>query len=494
MLLAFLISSLRRNNSFMPQVSRRTIIKGANIITMDAERRIFSPGIIIVENDKISDVMAGEEYPDIESEGVQRRVINANGMLALPGLINTHTHVSEILLRGGLSQDRSLYDWQWNITYPGVRAYQERDAYVAALLYSLDALKFGTTTFIDNANTSFNVDLINAALRAYKLAGVRVTLARIIAAGPIQDDSLLRLAESLQKGHNRMSPESSLEDLAEVSALLKDLMESHNLSPQSKVRVWPAPHKPNRTSLRSIEVSYELAMRYGAMVSQPCSEIEAESHVGGLSSVEYLYRHGLLCDRTLLGHCVHVSHADLEMIKSKDARVAHLPVANLYLGSGIAPVAAMLSAGITVGLGTDNANCNDSVNMFREMSIASLIHKVVAKDARAITAEQVFKMATIDAARAIGEDARIGSIEPGKQADIVLIDLQAIHLTPLHDLIAGVIHQANGSEVDTVIVDGELLVEKGAITFMTKEEEAELRREAQRRSSEIIARARLSLN
>lgn len=487
-----------RKSSPTPPIGLRTVIKCASIITMDVQRRILSPGVIIIEDDRISEVLAGDTYPDINSEdhprGIRERVINASGMVALPGLINTHTHVSEILLRGGLSQDRGLYDWQWNITYPAVRAYLERDAYVAALLYTIDALKFGTTTFVDNANTSFSLDLINAALQAYRLTGARVVLARIIAAGPLPDDSLLRLAASLQGPHQQTTPESTLESLAEVSDMLKELMESHNRDPQSKLRIWPAPHKPNRTSLRSIEVSHELAMRYGAMVSQPCSEIKAESRVGGVSSVEYLYRHGMLCERTLLGHCVYVSPADLEMIKSKDARISHLPVANLYLGSGVAPVPSMLSAGITVGLGTDNANCNDSVNMFRDMAIASLLHKGMAKNAGAITAEQVFEMATIGAARAIGADSGIGSIESGKQADVVLLDPRRVHLTPLHNLISGIVYQANGSEVDTVIVGGKVLVERGAITFMTMDEEAELRREAQRRSVEIIARARLSLN
>jgi cytosine/adenosine deaminase-related metal-dependent hydrolase len=471
---------------------QRLIIKDATVVTMDARRRILSSGTIVIEDGEIAEVLASDMYLDSYRKGsvpeVPTRIISASKMIAIPGLINTHTHVSEILLRGGLGADRDLYDWQWNITYPAIRAYQDRDSYLAALLYSIDALKAGTTTFVDNANTSFNIDLVNASLRAYERAGVRAVLARIFATGPLQDDRLLRMARLVQGPNQRISPADTLENLDDVSQVLEDLMKSHNTKRQGRIRIWPAPHKPNRTSVESIEMSYEFARRYDTMVSQPCSEIRSESEVDGLSSVEFLYRCGLLNARTLLGHCVYVSDHDLRMIKSADARVAHLPVANLYLGSGIAPIPAMLSVGITVGLGTDNANCNDSTSMLREMTLAALLHKGVARDAGAITAEQVLQMATIGAARAIGEDSRIGSIEKGKRADIVLIDTQKIHMTPLHSVIAGLVYQANGSEVDTVIVDGQVLVERGNVTFMSIEEEAKLRLEAQQRSVELMAR------
>jgi cytosine/adenosine deaminase-related metal-dependent hydrolase len=177
------------------------------------------------------------------------------------------------------------------------------------------------------------------------------------------------------------------------------------------------------------------------------------------------------------------------MIKEADARVAHLPVANLYLASGVAPIPAMLSMGITVSLGTDNANCNDAVNMFREMAVAALIHKGTTLDAAAVNAKQILSMATIGGARAMGEEGWIGSIEKGKRADIVLLDAKRTHLTLLHDPISTLVYQADGSEVDTVLADGQILVEGGALTFMTEGEEAELRREAQHRSAAIAARA-----
>jgi len=181
-----------------------------------------------------------------------------------------------------------------------------------------------------------------------------------------------------------------------------------------------------------------------------------------------------------------VSDRDLRILGYHDARVAHLPVANLYLGSGVAPLPGMLLRGITVGLGTDNANCNDSVSMFKEMTVASLIHKGIHHDAAVITARQVLRMASIDAARAIGENSRIGSIEQGKHADIILLDLQNTQLTPLHDISSALVNQANGSEVDTVLVDGQPLVTNGKLTFMSESEEAELRDEAQHRSSELL--------
>jgi len=225
------------------------------------------------------------------------------------------------------------------------------------------------------------------------------------------------------------------------------------------------------------------------MVSQPCSEIEAEQMIIDCTSIEYLRRRGLLGPSTVLGHCVHVSEADIESIASAGASLAHMAVANLYLGSGIAPIPEMLAARVTVGLGTDNANCNNSVSILREMAVAALIHRGISLDPSILSAQQVLAMATVDGARAIGCDHLIGSIEPGKRADIVILDIARANMTPLHEPASAIVYQANGADVDTVIVDGRVLLDRGVLTVMTADEEAELRVEAQRRSTEIMNRA-----
>jgi len=454
---------------------------------MDRQSTVLSPGTVVIRGNVIESLYAGR-WAEQEEAGTSVRVIPAQGKLVLPGFVNCHTHVSEILLRGGVGSNRSLYDWQWNIVYPAIRRYETRDVFIAALLYAFDSLRAGTTTFIDNANSAFSVDLAEAALGAYRQAGVRAVLAPVFAAGPIPDAGLHELARHVQRGGPRLDPSATLVGLREAEAMLGYLMEKYNVAGNELLRVWPAPHKPNRTSAESIQLSHELAERHGGMVSQPCAEIEAEMQIGASTSVEYLFQHGALGPRTLLGHCVYVSSRDIEIIAQTDARLAHLPVANLYLGSGVAPIPRMLDARVTVGLGTDNANCNNSVSVLREMSVAALIHKGMARDPTVLTAQQTLGMATTGGARAISCDHLVGSIEAGKRADIVVLDTARTNMSPLHEPAAGIVYQATGGEIDTVIVDGKILLNNGRLTELSPEAEADLRAEAQRRSVEIIRR------
>lgn len=471
------------------------IIDGGTVLTMDGRSRVLKPGHITIRGAAIESVLPGRAAP---IDGPQRRsgtrattsVINAEGKLILPGLVNCHTHASEILLRGGPGSGRSLYDWQWNLVYPAIRRYLARDVYVAALLFAVDSLRSGTTTFVDNANSAFTVDLAEAAMGAYREAGVRAVLAPVFAVAPVPEQGLLQLAKQVQHGSgSKLDPGSMFADLRQVHAMLDHLMRRYNGGPSELLRVWPAPHKPNRTSVESIQLSHELAERYGGMVSQPCSEIEAEQSISGQTAVEFLRRHGALGPRSLLGHCVHVSDDDIEAIAQAGARVAHLPVANLYLGSGIAPIPQMLSAGVTVGLGTDNANCNNSASILREMSVAALIHKGVTRQATTLGAVQALAMSTIGAATAIGREHLIGSIEEGKRADIMILDAERASMTPLHDPAETIVYQASGAEIDTVIVDGRIVLRSGELAFLSAESESELRAEAQRRSTEILRRS-----
>ncbi len=459
------------------------VIDGGTVITMDAGRTVLDTGRVVVQNGEI--VSVTPENSPVDLPGAD--VILAQGKLVLPGFVNGHTHVSEILLRGGPGSDRSLYDWQWNVVYPSMQYYGERDIAVAALLYSVDALRSGTTTIIDNANSATTPPRAQAALDVYAQVGVRAVLAPVFACGPLPDYRLLDFARDASP----LDPRSMLVRLDDVGDLLDGLMSTYNKAGNPRLCVWPAPHKPNRTSLASIQLSHDLVERYGGMVSQPCAEVLAERMVGSLTSVEHLRRHGLLNPRTLLGHCVWVSKEDIDAISAAGARLAHLPVANLYLGSGVAPVPRMLKAGVTVGLGTDNANCNNSVSVLREASIAALVHKGVTGDPAAITADTVLAMATIDGARAAGLARLIGSIEVGKRADLVLLDAIRPNMVPNHDPVSTVIYQATGAEVDTVIVDGDVLMREGVLTGFPPHFEEELREEAQRRSVDILRRGGL---
>ena len=385
-------------------ITQRLVVSGTTVVTVDTGRQIHTPGVIIIEDGWITSVVPQAQYDPalldrLAPAAIERRMHKPHA-IALPGLINTHTHVSEILLRGSPSPGRDLYDWQWNLTYPAVRQFSEREAYVAALLFSIDALRSGTTTFVDNANTGYSIRLVEAALSAYAYAGVRNVLAPVFAVAPLPDPRALQLARVVQGPALKLPPEEMLQPVNEVFENLESLIRTHHRSRNERQSIWLAPHKPSRTSIESIIRSYDLAERWDLRVSQPCSEVEAESQIGGLGAVDFLRRHGCLNRRTLLGHAVHVSQKEIRLLKESGASVAHLASANLYLGSGVAPVVAFLLAGIRVSLGTDNANCNDTANLFREMTLCALLHRGIQRDAGAISALQVLAMTTCDAAAA----------------------------------------------------------------------------------------------
>jgi cytosine/adenosine deaminase-related metal-dependent hydrolase len=211
----------------------------------------------------------------------------------------------------------------------------------------------------------------------------------------------------------------------------------------------------------------------------------------GFPSVEYLGSIGFLGPDVLAGHCVQIDANDIRVLKAFDVKVANNAVSNQFLGSGIAPVSELLAAGVTVGLGTDDGNCNSSVNMLADMKVAALAQKGRYRHAAAITAEKVLEMATIDGARAVGLEREIGSLEPGKKADLVLIDLTAANMVPCHSVASALVYQASGTEVDTVVVDGRILLEGRRQARLGPDAERELLAAAQAASERIAMTARL---
>jgi cytosine/adenosine deaminase-related metal-dependent hydrolase len=210
-----------------------------------------------------------------------------------------------------------------------------------------------------------------------------------------------------------------------------------------------------------------------------------------MTSIGYLASIGFLGPEVLAGHCVQADDSDVAALSSAGVTVASNPVSNMFLGSGIAPVAEMQAAGIAVGLGTDDANCNNSVNMISDMKIAALAQKVRHGQPSAMTADNVLAMATIEGARALGMADQIGSLEVGKKADLVLLDFDRAHLYPRHSISSALVYQANGSEVDTVLVDGQVLVAEGRLAGLEPADETQLTQRVQRASALVAQRARL---
>jgi cytosine/adenosine deaminase-related metal-dependent hydrolase len=243
--------------------------------------------------------------------------------------------------------------------------------------------------------------------------------------------------------------------------------------------------------------SLEIAQRYDIGITTHLAETVFQTanrfRPFEVSTTEYLDSIKFLNKRLLAAHCVWLDDKDIRLLKQNNVKIAHQPSSNMYLASGFAPIPKMLAEGITVGLGSDDPNCNDSVNMLIEMREAALIHKANNLDASCITSDQVMEMATIGGAKAIGMENQIGSLEVGKKADIIILDLQAPHLRPIHHLPSVLVYQARGTEVETVIVNGKILMEERRLTWMSEDEEMSLLEQAQAASTAVKNRANLEV-
>lgn len=461
---------------------------------MNKSCQVIRDGYVKIIEDKIAEVNRLAKLDKKVGKGT--KVIDAKGKLVMPGFVNVHSHVADILLRGGLSQNRSLYDWLLNVLYPGMAACNIHDIRVGTTLYIDEAIRSGITTIVDNEDFP---DLRNhrAMIEIFKKVGIRTIFGRMFSDNPPHPTLLEHYKEMEARSPGVTHAEDYfIQDtnhaLRETELLMKEF-NSEEEAGNGMIQVWPSPFNPAWCSKEGLLRSLDLADHYNTGITIHLAETAIESVPFGMSSTQYLDSIGFLSPKLLAAHCVWLNDKDIELMKKNHVKVAHQPSANMYLASGFSPIPKMLSAGITVGLGTDDANDNDSVNMISEMRGAALIHKANSFDASCITSDQVLEMATINGAKALGMDSQIGSIEVGKKADVIVLDLDMPHLRPIHHLPSVLTYQARGTEVQTVIVNGNILMENQKLTWLAEKEEKRLLHKAQQSSSAVKDRARLEL-
>ena len=450
----------------MPKERASILIENGTVVTVEGSRRVVERGAVAIRGDCIADV--GPAAALVEKWEADR-VIDATGMAVLPGLINSHTHCTHNLLRGGLSQDRNLYDWLLNVLYAGLAQYSGEDAQLAAKLYCIEAIRGGITTSVDNADFGRVDELSENTISCYQQLGIRAVYARMFYDHDPKGDSALMEALERREPTIKHAP-NFIESTDEALASMTRLMKAYHRSAGGRVHVWPSPGIPMFLSVDGMLRAKRLAQEHGAMLSTHIAESPADAEMHGVSAAQYLSYVGYLGPEVLAGHCVWMNDRDIRLLKKFDVRVANLAVSNQYLASGIAPIAKMINQGITVGIDTDDTNCNDSANMLSDMKHVALLQKVNNLDSGAMTAEKVVEMAMIDGARAVGMEDEIGSIEVGKQADIIVIDLQHPHLVPCHNIPSVLVYQANGSEVDTTVVAGRVLMEGGRFAEISEQD------------------------
>jgi len=420
------------------------VIKNGIIVTMDKDDVILKNGGLAIEDDTIIDVDENEQLMKRYSADV---VIDAKGKAVLPGFVNTHTHLFQNLLKGR-RDDLHLFDWVFDVTMPLVkREFLDSQAndfelgYYAALLGCVEALKSGTSCLVD-------MDLRNPRVPdAFKLTGIRAFFAMNLA--------------------DRWVPKEVLLPRDEVMKMFEELATQWHGAENGRIQCLYGPSTPYICSKEYLQEIRERAskdrMRIQIHVSETKHERDLVKKETGKSPLEFLHSLDFLGSDVIAVHCVWISDREIDLLKKTGTRVSHNPESNMKLASGVAPVPKMLRKGITVSLATDGCASNDNLDMFEAMRTAAFLHKVSNLDASVISSHDVLKMATVDGAKAVGLEDKIGSLEKGKKADVIMVDLESAHLRPLNDVVNTLVYCANGADVDTVIVDGKIIVQNHLI-------------------------------
>ena len=464
------------------------LITNADIVTMDDMRTVHSPGYLAIKDELIHSVGNQTECPH-ETAG---KVIDAGGKAILPGFVNTHTHVHDILMRGGLSDDRSLYDWLFNIIYPGLAAYGPEEIEVSGSLYCIEAIRSGITTFVDNHDYAYDrIDMsTDGLISVYDRFGLRAVFVRqFIDHMPSDMDEYIGAV--FAKGPKERLPWDVLENTNQAIGSMEAAIKRHHGRANGRIQVWPSFTVVTMTTVEGLLRVKDLARKHGGRVTGHVSETKFDNRRAGVSSIEFLATIGFLDSNLTAVHCVQVDDNDIRILSRTDTRVSHNPMSNMFVGEGLAPIVDMQAAGIVTGIGTDNATANNTVNMFQVMRSTALVQKGKYENAVAISAEKVLEMATIEGAKAIGMDKEIGSLEAGKKADVIVIDLSAPNMIPRHRIPSVLVYQTLGTEVETVIVDGQVLMEDRILTMLEAGEEQAILATAQAASDGVVARAQI---
>jgi cytosine/adenosine deaminase-related metal-dependent hydrolase len=456
----------------MPAKPGSVLIQGGIVVTVDRRQRIVKDGSILVEEGVITKVGG----PGLAAGGPRpERVISAKGMAVIPGLIDTHIHLAQSLLRGA-ADDLSLVDWLMKRVWPLQACFTKEDGRVSAELSLLEMLKSGTTSFVGvDVVSRYGFDGIANAVEG---SGLRGALAKTVMDSP-------------GYGTKRsIMPEGLVEDKASCIREAKSMVKKWNRAKDGLVKTWVAPRSLGGCSRELYEEVADLAKEEKTRVTMHLAEVKEDVRYAkknfGLTPFGFIEKVGLSGPGSLFAHMVWLDDRDVKRVARSGSNVAHCPSSNLKLASGISKVPEMLQAGANVGLGCDGAPCNNSYDMVREMKLAAVIQKARLLDPRSMPANTVLGMATLNGARAMGMGSEIGSIEVGKKADLVLIDLKKPHLVPFTDVVSDVVYSAMGSDVDTVLVDGRVLLEGGKPTTLDEERILD---EAQRHQTALFARS-----
>jgi 5-methylthioadenosine/S-adenosylhomocysteine deaminase len=433
------------------------LIKNGTVVTMDTQDSIVR-GDVLIRDGRISKVGGTGLGADT--------VIDATDCAVIPGFVQTHVHLCQTIFRGA-ADDLALIDWLKRRVWPMEAAHSAESIAASARLGIAELIKSGTTC----ALTMETVNHTAEVFRVVEETGFRATV------GKCMMDKGDEVPRALQEQTDNSIRESI------------ELLEAWHGKAEGRIRYCFAPRFAISCTRELLQKVGKLARARGVMVHTHASENRIECELvqeeTGLRNIAYLDQVGLTGPHVALAHCVHLSVDEIQTLRTTGTNVVHCPSSNLKLGSGMAPIAKLLEEGISVSLGADGAACNNRLDMFTEMRTAALLQKVL-HGPEVLPAKRVLRMATLDGARALGLDGEIGSLENGKKADLSLVRLDHLHSTPSADIVSSLVYSAEANDVDTVVIDGVLVLRDGKLLSM---DEAQVIATARAESQGLMDRA-----
>lgn len=448
------------------------LIDGATIITVNPKRQIIRNGAVAIEDHSI---LAVGKTRDVKQKHRADTRIHADGKILLPGLIDGHVHLAQALIRG-CADDVDLIPWLRDYVWRLQGNFTAEDGAASAALCIAEMLKSGTTSFLEcMIHTRYG---FNGIAEIVDRSGIRGCLAKIFMdlTGYAEEESI-------------MYP-GMIED---PEACIKETLSMHEKwegKADGRIHVWWGARTPGAVSpelyRRVAALAQERNMRITMHLAEVKADVEYTTRQFQQLPAEFAKSVGMLGDNVVLAHGVWFSPKEFPILAKTGTHICHCPASNAKLASGIAPIPQLLKADVNICLGCDGGPSNNSYDMFREIFLAAIIHKAQSLDPLIMPAETIIELATINGAKALGLEKEIGSIEVGKKADLVLVDTEQLNIAPSYNPVSNIVYAANGSNVDTTIVNGQILVSEGHLQTLDEDKIIE---RAQKLGAQLLDRA-----
>ena len=422
----------------------KILIKNTILIDMVSEESNIRKTDILIEDNIIKKISQNiEEKCD--------KIINAEEMVCMPGLVNTHTHLGMSIFKG-YKDDNELMDWLNKVIWPIEDKFTDNEIYWNSYMSSIEMIKSGTTTFND---MYFNMDKV--------IEVAEQTGQRAVISWSVTDNSIRDKFEKTKEYFNKYNHKDSL------------------------IKIYVSAHAGYTCNPETITKCVNLAKELGTGIHIHLAETKAEEQIikerYSKTPTQYLKDLGVFEVPVILAHGIYFSKEDIETLKTIKGGISHNPISNCKLASGICDVTNLKKEGITVAIGTDGAGSTTTLDMFEEMRVTGYLQKVSKLDSTCIKAYDILKMATIEGAKILGLDNEIGTIEEGKKADIILININKSHLYPINDICSNLVYSATGQDVDTVIIDGKIIMENRQLQNI---DEQQVRKEIQKIQQQLM--------